>query len=134
GTSQDRALDFDAGGIQDRSYSIFHLYSCLKELKQGTIVIQDVWATPLDIVTSGCDGGIFGVEFEGAVYYILDIAVMTKELLKLAFEKPVSFHIACFISRLSLKIYYNNISTIMEDVSDIYIDAYDQEGFLHWQR
>jgi hypothetical protein len=105
GTTSDRALRFDAGGLittssnQMRRWWSTHLQELKEQYREGTLIFQDLIAKPTDKVMSL--GRVPWFAVEDNVYYFVEYGNLSVKVLDAALRSVASFdRYRSFLSQL----------------------------------
>ena len=143
GTSFERAIQFEAGGLTD--VDLFHewlfplVMARIGRFPDGLFIIQDIWGNaerikPNSSPFATSDGG-------SAVYYFVKSTDVSMDALDNAERDAMNFMRAMFIApsgAIPLSTGYSissgELDLLATRVTEFVIDAYDQESFLIWRR
>jgi hypothetical protein len=143
GTSLERALQFNAGGLTtaDTSYDwLFPLVIArIGRFPDGLFIIQDIWETAEMIKPNSSP---FATSDRGsAVYYFVKSTDVSMDALDNAERDAMSFVTAMFIvpsGAIPLSTGYSissaELDLLATRVTEFVMQAYDQESFLIWRR
>jgi hypothetical protein len=141
-TSSIRAASFDTGGILSRKSSIAWFEQHLREFAitepNCVLVVQDVWAKPTDPALQKKRVNSFTNGNE--VYYFSYLSSFENELFGQIIRQVSSYLVVAFLSRARIsftagsEVDLSLIEEISRSVKEVVVSAYDQEGFVLWQR
>jgi hypothetical protein len=143
-TTLSRAKSFDVGGLMPPREAIDWLALNLRSLwgndPEGTVVLQDIWAKPDDPVVRKSTANKFLTDQN--VYYLLsknhsDISAIEETLRSITsylrlgiFTRAPLRHQQHSRAKLGQNIEHD----LAERTAEIFVGAYDQEGFVIWRR
>lgn len=145
GVGAGRAANFDAGGLLERRHSCEWLANHLRQLwtvdTGGTFILQDIWAKPSDpaVRRTGPKKFFSGTE----VYYFVEPADRECDALQQALSAAASFLLVGVFSGHSvrksdlppdLRLSHEVLADLAGAAREIFVTAYDQEGFVVWRR
>jgi hypothetical protein len=138
-----RARQFEVGGLMSRSETGAWFERHVEQLSgrtgNGTLVFQDVWATPRDF-PAPCDGMFVD---SSNVYYALGPHEITAATISSTMRRITSFlfvSVFCDFSFRTEDMPPRPIvgETITDEIAnnalEVFISAYDQEGLVVWVR
>lgn len=144
GTSHDRALQFEAGGLEDfrplSEWLFPRLVGKMKTTGSGILLNQDIWAKSSDLRPS--DPPAMVSENPDAVFYFVTAENLSLSSLEACMWAPLSFVSALFVVP-DCKLYLPQdrrvlqsaeLDALASDVTEIVILAYDQESYLIWRQ
>ncbi|HEX9132967.1 MAG TPA: hypothetical protein VF844_11805 [Ktedonobacteraceae bacterium] len=146
-TSLDRAKQFETGGLAQWIYGdawlAKHVISLYSDNMDGTLIFHDVWgASPTD---SGFRKKRKSEMFfnQTDVYHFVEAGYINSDIVIRTMREIASFLlIGAFInfpivaSELPADGFVDDslIDELVRNTQEIYVSAYDQEGFVVWQR
>jgi hypothetical protein len=143
GTSLERALQFETGGLTTGGVSSHWLFPLvmarIRRFPDGLFLIQDIW---FDLETIGPNPPPYVTSDGGTViYYFVQSTGISMDALEAAQREASSFVTAMFIApsgTLPLSSGYamsgDEVDRLATRVTEFVIEAYDQESFLIWRR
>lgn len=143
GTSRERALQFEAGGLLSWRETCVWFERELEQLSgrsdNGSLVFQDVWAKQQDPVWGEHDGLFFD---RSGVYYVIGPHDFNAAAISLAVRQIISFRFVAVFTNFNLRaadIPPNRVvaETLIDEIAhgaeEVFISAYDQEGLVVWR-
>lgn len=145
GTSRERAVQFNAGGLMSRheTFAWFarHLQQLSGDMPTGSLVFEDVWAKPQDAARSR-DGLFFD---QSNVYYVIDLDLDKSDAaaIEFAVRQIKSFLFVAVFSSFNFRaadvpptrvVTAALIDQIAKGAQEVFLSAYDQEGLVVWRR
>ncbi len=144
GTSRARALQFGTGGLMSWRETCAWFERELEQLSgrtaNGSVVFQDVWFTPQDLVREGYDGVFFD---RSCVYFVLgpdeiNAAAISRTILRLhSFKLVAAF---CNFSFDAADVPTTRIldealiDGMANNAQEVFLSAYDREGLVVWRQ
>jgi hypothetical protein len=144
-TTINRASSFDIGGLLSRrdafDWLTCHVRSLWDVNSIGTFVIQDIWAKPNDVAAS--DLGLHRFFDDENVYYLVEESDADPQFIKNSVRATTSYQFMAFFSRVRIeyaglspnrRVAEEVIDSIARATEEVFVGAYDQEGFVVWRR
>jgi hypothetical protein len=132
-------IKFEQGGICTLGQSLKCLARHISALPPGLIVVQDIWATVSDLTSRE---NLWKKHFtvEDQLYFFENSRLLSENSLRALHAQVSSYlFIACYLPsedeappRSAVVPAY--LETIANLACEIYVSAYDQEGFVIWER
>lgn len=142
GTSYDRALQFEFGGLSARSHALDWLFEDLTNKGGGTLLVQDIWLKPDDLTVKRAKIETYFTD-GSQVYYYLPLASLSPARLLNLYKQVSSFQFVGFhiAGDLALSVEDKNehrvsavrIQEFAPLATTVYISAYDQEAWVVWR-
>lgn len=144
GTSRQRALQFEAGGLMSWRETCVWFERELEQLSgrigNGSLAFQDLVARPQDPVRGGYDGLFFD---RSSVYYILRPQEINAATISLTMPRINSFLLVAVFCNFSFRAADVPTTRILDEAlidemahnaQEVFISAYDREGLVVWRR
>jgi hypothetical protein len=144
GLSLEEARNFDSWRETPLCHALSwlteHLRECVAKTPSATILVQDVWAKASD--RESLEGAHAQFTANDCLYYVLDTKRLDYPAVHAAVHAPLSFNIVGFVSDYALprEVLATHEATeavidgLAREVTEVFVDAYDREGFVVWQK
>jgi hypothetical protein len=143
GTSRERALQFNAGGLMSGSETDAWFARELEQMsgrtEKGGVIFQDVWFTPQDRVRGGYDGVFFD---QSCVYFVLGPGEINAAAISRTIRRLHSFKLVAVFSNFNFRaadlppthvVADTLVDEIAHGAQEVFLGAYDQEGLVVWR-
>lgn len=150
GTSRQRALEFETGGLTTRRETYAWFARRLEQLTggspAGSLVFQDVWMNQRDVLEypqnfAKAEGVLF--LDQSSIYYVLDLEDLNATTLSAAVRRIKSFKFVAVFSNFHFRaadipptrvVAEPLIEAIAHSAQEVFVSAYDIEGLVVWRR
>ena len=142
GTTTERALKYDVGGLCPQSDGLDWLFRNLTSKKDGTLIFQDVWSRPSDLVIRRPTLESYFNDGSG-VYYYLPSFSLTPNALNELYKRISSFQVVGFYVARALNLTFeqrrrhqipsDHLDQLLPFTTSVYVGAYDQESWVVWE-
>jgi hypothetical protein len=141
GTSRERALRFEMGGLSTLDHARNWLFNDLASRSIGTIVIQDAILSRADLEMRRPAFETFFVEDERVYYYLSLINLSPDRLTTVVREvrsfQSTVFHLRVFNMSFEQRKHHqvpgDFLNQFLPDAISVYLSAYDQESWIVWR-
>jgi hypothetical protein len=144
-TSRERAMQFGTGGLMSWRETCVWFEREIQHLSartdRGTLVFQDVWASPRHPVLGEYQSVFF--DQSGAVYYILGPDDINAAAISLTMSQVYSFLLVAVFCNFSFSAADVPATRILDETlidgmannaQEVFVSAYDREGLVVWRR
>jgi hypothetical protein len=146
GVGLTRAKDFDTGGLMSRGdmqdWLVDHLLALCRAEPESTIVFEDPWGGRRGdpAVMAGRESKFFHGSF---VYYFVEARAATDHAIRKAMNAVASYLFIAALARFPLtsaklpddrSVGDAVVRALAESTQEVFVEAYDQEGLVIWER
>lgn len=137
-----RAQKFEAGGFNDHERAVDWLFRDVTSKRNGALIFQDIWLLPSDIEARRPAIENYLSDGEQVYYYSLS-STLDPGSLEVLYKQIRSFRAIGFYIEDSLNLSFeqrrkhrvpvNFFNRFEQNVTSIYVGAYDQESWVVWR-